>query len=240
MAQHSEPIEEKDRGQPTADNIRNFVTRHPDLSTRELERGMRNLGYKVSASSILRCMRNGYQPLPWEKRLPGKRKKKLPDPKETAEVVEKVKQLRSVASEAARSAETLAGAVSEVLDKGDPEATKKRFDELLNLTFDQLAERATKVTIALEIVLKEELGRNTKTMMLMPDKAAELYKVLVSTKPFMLNGDALGPAMPAKSQPDGAKIIDHTPGMNGNGYHAPSTPLQTAIGKFIKDEGLMQ
>jgi hypothetical protein len=194
-------IEPGSLGSPTAQDIEAAWKAHPNPSQRTVAVAMREAGWDISPSTVMRVKNRGFAPRP----IQGSgRKSKIHTAREAAQMASPeatiAKQVEAMAPpDAPRDAvaEALVDAI-----KNLPAGARDRVKELLDLDDQEIENRANKLVKVARLLLAEDLAQHTKMMMLVPDKAAKLYAAL---------GTGLVMPLPRDLPETEPQVIEHNP-----------------------------
>lgn len=189
-------IEPGSLGVPTERDIEAAWNAAAKPSQRTVEAAMREAGWDVSGSTIMRVKASGFKPRSVRPGR-GRRSKARVSQEETA-----IKQVKAMAPPGA-PVEAVADALLEAL-KNLPPGAKDRVKELVGMDDQELENHTNKLVKVARYLLAEDLAQHTKLMMLAPDKAAKLYQAL---------GTGLVPVVSPPMPGDGAaaKVVEHDP-----------------------------
>lgn len=190
--------EPNSRGEPSAETIKAYWDAAKKPSQRTMERAMRADGWKISGSSIMRCMKEGFAP----------RAGFLADGKKSTKAVQTspetnaIRQVQAIAPDDAPPG-VIAAALVEAI-QNLPDGEKDRIKALIDMDEQVLASNTMRLVKVASYLLAEDLAKHTKMMMLVPDKAAKLLIAL---------GAGLGAVVPpiVASTGEDARVIEHNP-----------------------------
>lgn len=179
----------KSKGVPTAEQIAAYWMAAPKPSQRKVEQAMREDGWDVSASTIIRCVNSGFKPRA--------RPKEHASPETNA-----ILQVKSILPDDAPPS-LVAEAMVEAI-RNLPTGEGNRVKDLLQMEEKDLVASTRRLFLIAGHLLAEDLATHTKLMMLAPDKAAKLWQALGSSMALVMP-----PPIPAPGE--GAKVVENDP-----------------------------
>lgn len=198
-------------------------------SYRLAQERLRLQGFVISAKALGQCVLGGFLPFGWELSFVERRtrKKRILKPRDPHAPPE----IDHVATHAASEAtpEAIVDAVMERIKNMSPER-RSIFEDWIDKTPEEIQARILKVDLVAQLAMKEEFARSAKLMMVMPDKAALLYKALGGAVATPLPMQGLQPSVDTDGS--AARVID------GREIEQVLSPSAQAISSFRKTHGL--